>query len=246
VEGADLLAPADRREPRRPARQDLRPVLDRLARHVADGAQPERCPDGREGEAVRTSRGGRELRAQGRNRREGGADPRDPRSRDQGASRGQADQDQPGGVEEPEDDVGSDHRDERRNRLRVSPDGARSDELCPPGLLVLPRVTDDGEGAHQGGADRDEEERLRHHDRTLARPRHEPVEGERDAAPRGAARQVGALRRVGIELERAERARHMGEGQPEQPERELDPVAAQRQPREPADARERAHAESPA
>ena len=55
------------------------------------------------------------------------------------------------------------------NDLGAQPDGSGADQLGTPGLLVLPRVPDDGQRAHQCSEHREQQIAADHRRRALAR-----------------------------------------------------------------------------
>ena len=126
-------------------------------------------------------------------------------------------------------DVGADGDDEGGGQAGVTADDGGADQLGAPGLLVLARVPDDRQRAHQCREHREQEIAADHRRRALAR-----AGGDAEDPQRGSAREE--LRLVGerLAVPSADSGQHPGhqQGKPEHVGGELEPVAPQRQPRE--------------
>ena len=137
-----------------------------------------------------------------------------------------------------ESDVGADGDDESGGQAGVTADGGGADELGAPGLLVLPRVPDDRERAHQRGEHREQQIAADHRRRALACAR-----GDTEDTHSRSAREELGLVDERLPVLPADPGQH-----PERQQRkskhvrgELEPVAPQREPRERARARQRVH-----
>ena len=185
VERSDLLCPSDRREPRQPTAHNASSVVDDRTVHVADRAQHEGNADRGTRQAVgRTSTVG-DLRRHGCH-----SGKRDSGPTYRGAQRERTDDRQTDGDRSQcnsqcKNDVRTDRYDQCGGQERSSTYHRCTDHLGSAGLLVLSRMANHREGAHQCGHQREHEHRLTGDYRALRITGHDPVGRQRDRRYRG-------------------------------------------------------------
>lgn len=240
LERAHLLTPSNGRQPAYPGRPAVAGRVADRPEHIGDAEERHRDRDG--GPSAR-----RELSSHGRDRGERYPDARPGQPECDRARSGQPRSDQPEAGEQTQREVGA-HADGERGRQRGVPsDDRRADEFEPAGLLLGPGVADHD----QDGEDRDQ--------RTPERPEFDHGEGAYrrlvvdEAVQRHQRRRVvDGGRRLGsrldtvVETDGCPGGAGRGDDEDEDPHREHQPVAAEREPDQRSGTGQRTHADAPA
>ena len=227
VVGAGLLHPPEGGQPRRPRARHAGEIVARGARRVADAADQEHRHERPDRQGARASRGAQKLR-----REEADAEERDAAGRRCGPRQDRSCERKAGGDqrerrEQGQGDVREDPVRDRRDRRKAAPGGGGPDELSPSCLLVAPGVPHGEECAHEGGEERQPRQHLESQERPFGRAGRQPAEhqdhrirerGGEDVLPVGKSR-VG-LADTGVSGEGHQ-------GRTDDPQRELQPIAAQ-------------------
>jgi hypothetical protein len=241
AEGAGLLPPADRRQPRGPGADGDRAGGVDVGQRVAHGAQQERRPDGGSGDAVGAACGADDLGRDAGDAREHETDPEQRRTDEQRPADLEVERD------EDEGDAGADPERRHAGDLQrgaeagVTADRRGTEQLGTASLLVGACVAYDGLAAEQRGEDGQEPVPLHDHERAELGAGRGAVEDAHDGVGGGEGGGGHAFLGAGVQPDEAAGHRGHHPGDDDDPHRDHDAVTAQAQPHEAGESGQAAH-----